>query len=139
MNFDKTLFHPFLVHFPIALCFFEFFILGLSRFKKENGGGCETLCFARLTFHVLAVCLIATLIAGWHDAGGTLEDLFQSGVRPHVYSAGVLSVIVAGRLALWKRFHPGHPQSFRVHFIGSMVMMIASAVTAYWGGELVYG
>ena len=134
MNFSKILFHPLFVHFPIALSFFEIFLLSLAGLKKNK----EYLNFARLTFHVLAVCLIATLLAGWRDAGGSIADLFEGGVEPHFYSACVFSLIVLVRFALWKRFQPDHPRSLNVQFVGSLVMIAAVIVTAYWGGELVY-
>lgn len=134
MNLEKILLHPLFVHFPIALCFFEFFLLSLAGLKKNK----EYLSFARLTFRVMAVCLMVTLAAGWRDAGGSIADLFEGGVKPHFYAACFFTLIVLVRLALWKRFQPEHPRSLSVQWVGSLLMIAAVTVTAHWGGELVY-
>ncbi len=134
MNLEKMLLHPLFIHFPIALCFFEIFLLSLAGLKRDKA----YLRFARLTFQVLAVCLTVTLATGWRDAGGAVEDLFQGGVRPHFYSACVFSIIVLIRLVLLKRYRLEDPRSLRVQAIGSVLMAAAVAVTAYWGGKLVY-
>jgi len=139
MNLSSILFHPMTVHFPIALCFFEFFLLSLAWFKKEGQGSCGYLRFARLAFHTLTVCLIGTLLSGWRDAGGSLEDLFRGGVKAHFYAACIFTVIVLTRLVLWKQFPPEHPRSLVSHWAGAALMTAAVMVTAYWGGELVYG
>ena len=134
MNLSKILLHPLLVHFPIALCFFEFFLLSLAGLKKNAA----YLSFARLTFHFLAVCLLGTLVTGYRDAGGSVADLFEGGVKPHFYSACFFTLIVLVRLVLWKRFQLDHPRSLNVQLVGSLLMITAVAVTAYWGGKLVY-
>jgi uncharacterized membrane protein len=134
MNFSEILFHPFFVHFPIALSFFEFFLLSLAVLKKNQQYG----AFARLTFYTLTVCLSVTLLAGWYDAGGSLKDLFEGGVKPHFYAACFFSVIVLTRLVLWKRLKPEHPRGLVIQIAASALMISAVIVTAYFGGKLVY-
>lgn len=134
MNLSKVLFHPIFVHFPIALCFFEFFLLSLAGLKKNK----EYLVFSRLTFRVLTACLVLTVAAGYRDAGGTIADLFEGGVEKHFYAACVFTSLVLVRHFLWRRFNLDHPKCFVVQMAGSLLMMVAAAVTAHWGGELVY-
>ncbi len=134
MNFEGVFFHPLMVHFPIALCFFEFFLLALAAFKKDIA----YLQFARLTFYVLTAGLAAALISGYHDAGGHIADLFAGGVKPHFFAACSLTALTAVRFVLWRQFSPSHPRCVVVHLCGSVLMMAAVSITAYFGGELVY-
>jgi len=139
MSFDKMIFHPLFVHFPIALCFFELGLIMLSRSKEPTVLSQHALSFARLTLRVTAAILPVVLLTGWRDAGGTFQDLFEGGVKPHFYAACGLTGVVVTRLLLWKVFPPEHSRCFKVQLLTGLVMMTAVVVTAYWGGKLVYG
>ncbi len=126
--------HPVMVHFPIALFFFEFFMLVAWRVKNKK----EYLTSAHFAFLAAYWLLWVTVAAGYRDAGGTVRDLFEGGVRPHFFAALGLLGIATVRFILslgMKRGGVGH--GF-VLLLGSALTVAAVLVTGYWGGKLVY-
>ena len=134
MKLDIEVIHPIMVHFPIALFCFEFFLLILWRVKSKA----EYQTGAHAAFLTAYAMLLAALVTGFRDAGGTIPDLFRGHVKPHFLSAAVLFAIVTVRLILSRGMKRGAVGHGFVQIAGSAVTVMAVLVTGYWGGELVY-
>lgn len=128
------LIHPVLVHFPIALFCFEFFLLLLWRFKNKP----DYLTAARTAFLTAYALLWAAAAAGFRDAGGTVQDLFEGGVKPHFFSASILLALSTVRFILSLSMKPGRVGHGFALILGSALTVAAVIITGYWGGKLVY-
>ncbi len=126
--------HPMIVHFPIALFCFEFFLLILWRLKNKS----EYQFAAGVSFLTAYVILFAALVTGYRDAGGTIADLFNGHVKPHFLSAASLFTLVTVRFILSRSMKPGTAGHGFVRIAGSALTVIAVFVTGFWGGQLVY-
>ncbi len=127
--------HPMLVHFPIALFCFEFFLLFWGYFKKRK----DYLDLAQVSFFGAYLFLLTALVTGYFDAGGEIADLFEGSVKPHFYAAAVLFLISTVRLILWKTLGKSGQAGFvPVKLTGSALTVAALLVTGYWGGRIVY-
>ncbi|OGW72391.1 MAG: hypothetical protein A2Y02_01025 [Omnitrophica bacterium GWA2_52_12] len=127
--------HPMLVHFPIALFCFEFFLLFWGYFKNRK----DFLDLAQVSFFGAYFFLLLSLGTGYLDAGGEIQDLFGAGVKPHFYAAAVLFFIATVRLILWKTLTKSGRAGFvPVKLVGSALTVAALLVTGYWGGHMVY-
>ena len=116
------LFHPILVHFPIAFYFLELVLLLLWKGKKDPA----YLRFALFSFRLAFGLMLVTMTAGWFDAHGWVKP-----VRRH----GTVAFITAGcytlHALLWKWEKTRLPSAI----LGNVLV----AVTGFFGGELVYG
>ena len=122
--------HPILVHFPIALYFFEFFLLGLWWRKNDE----NYRRFAFLSFKTGYLVMLAAMAAGYWDAGLKVPSI----VRPHFLSAlGVFAVFTVRGL-LWFRMKRTGRWGRPVLITGSLLGILIVALTAYFGGLLVY-
>ena len=133
MKFAGIVLHASFVHFPIALFCFEFFLMLLWRLR----GNAEYKSAARMAFLGAYVMLFGAVASGYFDAGGEIKDLFVGGVKPHFFSVLVLFAISTGRLIL-TRLRRESPDRGWAELLGPALTVAAVAVTAYWGGELVY-
>ncbi len=127
--------HPMLVHFPIALFFFEFFLLFWGYFKNKR----DYFEWAGVSFLGAYLFLLASLVTGFRDAGGEIGDLFDGVVKPHFLSAATLFFVATARLILWKTLAKSGRAGFvPVKLIGSAVTITVVIITGYWGGRIVY-
>ena len=126
---EHIVFHPPLVHFPIAFYCLELLLLFLWRFKKDAAH----LRFARFSFNLGYLFMLAAVVAGLKDAGGLVG--ITGKVRPHVYGAVCVFGIYTARLFVW-RYAPKENSS--IHLAGALLGTLAVLLTAFLGGEIVY-
>ena len=124
------LFHPPLVHFPIAFYFFELLLLFFWTARKNP----DYLRFARFSFLTGYVFMIPTLIAGWTDAGG-----FVPLVRTHALFAASVALVYTLRLFYWWKGRPEQINYQKIQLAGAIIGYLLVIITGFEGGELVYG
>ena len=129
----EILFHPILVHFPIAFYFLELLLLIIWVKKSEP----QYLHFAKLTFSLGYGFMIAALASGYIDAGGwaNITGLVQR------HFLGALSVLVLYNLrgAYWLKAKSGSKKFAAVQISGALIGNILVGITGFYGGRLVYG
>ena len=126
---EHLVFHPPLVHFPIAFYCLEFLLLILRQIKKDPA----YLRFARFSFRLGYIFMLAAIAAGLKDAGGFSG--IAGKLRPHFYSAVAVFGIYTVRAFVWK-FAPKENTS--VQFAGALLGTAVVLLTAFLGGEIVY-
>lgn len=127
------LFHPILVHFPIAFYFLELVLL-LFWIKKTDP---VYLRFAFFSFRTGYIFMILAMIAGVVDAGG--PDDIQGRVRTHFFAAVSVFILYTIRAFFW-RFAKAEDQHYKTaHLLFAFAGNILVALTGYFGGILVYG
>ena len=129
----KFLFHPILVHFPIAFYFLEFFLLVLWRAKRDE----NYLRFSLFSFRLGYGFMIAAMVAGLIDAGGI--DHITGRVRTHFLAAASVFALYTMRAFFW-RFAKKNDKHYQLtHLLFAASGNILVAITGYFGGVLVYG
>lgn len=129
---ELPLIHPITVHFPIALYFFELFLILLWFFKSDE----PFRDFAFLTFRLAFLSMIAAVIAGLVDTGGFSG--IQGMVKPHFSGAVVLFVIQILRGLYWVGKKPHTRGEALICLAGALLGCAAVIYTGYYGGEMVY-
>jgi uncharacterized membrane protein len=124
------LIHPVLVHFPIAFYFLELLLWGFYILKKEG----RYVEFAKFSFHAGYLFMIAAMLAGYWDAGGIVPR-----VRRHFFSALGVLIFYTIRTLYWHFCKPAAPSYLKFQIGGSLAGNFLVGMTAYFGGELVYG
>ena len=80
---ENIVFHPPLVHFPIAFYCLELLLLLFWRAKKDPAH----LRFARFSFNLGYLFMLAAIVAGLKDAGGLAKwenENFHPSLRPAI-------------------------------------------------------
>ena len=127
------LFHPVLVHFPIAFYVLELILLIFWVVRQDQ----SYLRFALFSFRWGYGLMIATMIAGVMDAGGFDEIVGQ--VRTHALAASSVFILYTIRAFFW-RYGKKEAKSYALtHLLFAAAGNILIAVTGYFGGVLVYG
>ena len=127
------LFHPILVHFPIAFYFLEFVLLLFWLAKQDE----SYLKFALFSFKSGYFFMILAMIAGLRDAGGFGE--ITGRVRTHALAAASVFAIYTARACFW-RFGKTEDRFYKLtHILFVVVGNLLVALTGYFGGLLVYG
>ncbi|MBI4971159.1 MAG: hypothetical protein HZC17_04910 [Candidatus Omnitrophica bacterium] len=123
------LFHPILIHFPIAFYFLELFLLAIWGVKKDAA----QLAFARFAFRIGYVFMIPTMIAGLIDAGGLPKQVWE-----HASFAAGVFIVYTGRFFYWQMARP-EQKYYKFWLIASAFAgYILVILTGFEGGELVY-
>ena len=126
------LFHPAFVHFPIAFYFLE---MGLLIAWAVNGDeGCHR--FAAIAFRWGYGFMLAAMLTGLLSAGG-LQGI-SGKVATHFYSALVLLVFYTLRAVYGRMANPYSGYYAWLQIGGSVIGSALVALTAYYGGTLVY-
>ncbi len=127
------LFHPVLVHFPIAFYFLELILL-LFWIRKQDQ---TYLRFALFSFKLGYCFMILAMVAGVIDAGGPND--IQGRVRTHFFGAASVFALYTVRAFFW-RFAKTEDRHYQVtHLLFALAGNILVALTGYLGGILVYG
>ncbi len=130
----KILFHPILVHFPIAFYFLEGLLLIFWAVKKDDA----YRRFALFSFKTAYGFMLVTIATGLLDAGGF--GRITGLVRTHFLSALVGVFGIATARAFFWRFGDENAKSYRtIQIAGALLGNFALALTGYFGGRLVYG
>lgn len=126
---EQIVFHPPLVHFPIAFYFLELVLLLFWAAKKDPA----YLRFARFSFNLGFLFMLAAIVAGLVDAGG-LQGI-KGKVRPHFYGAVTVFGIYTARVFIWK-YAPKEKPS--IQLAGALLGTLVVFLTAFLGSEIVY-
>lgn len=129
---SDILFHPYLVHFPIAFFFLEGFLLLLWKIKKED----QYERFAYLILCLGLIMIIPTMIAGYIDAGFSIPLM----VRTHFFSALSLLIINSIRFFLRRslKIKVWQGELRYIYTILLILSIILSGLTGHWGGQLAH-
>ena len=126
------LFHPMLVHFPIAFYFLELVLLVLWTSKRDD----SYLRFALLSFKFGYFFMIVAMAAGLKDVGGISN--ITGAVRTHVYGALSVFAFYTVRAFLWRSTRGAIPAYRFTHLFGAVIGNVLVLVTGYFGGRLVF-
>lgn len=128
----KLVFHPLLVHFPIAFYFLELVLIAL--WIRQNDLAYRR--FAVFTFGMGYGFMLAAMAAGVVDAGGFGQ--VRGAVRRHALAALLVFAVCTAR-ALFYRTAAKEPEKHRFALLaGSLVGNAAVAYAGFLGGWLVY-
>ena len=125
-------FHPPLVHYPIAFYFLELALL-LLWWKKNDPAYRR---FALFSFRMGYFFTIAAFIAGYIDSGAKFP--VPQPVRPHALTALGLFTFYTIRAGYWHWARGDGKFYRRVLIAGAMLGNILLLLTAFLGGKLVY-
>ena len=126
-------FHPIAVHFPIAFYFLELLLLLLWKAKHDA----EKLRFARFAFSAGYLGMLAALIAGWIDAGGTTH--LHGDLLTHFLLASGVFLFYSLRAIYWRKAKSDARNFALILLSGSIAGCLLVTAAAFWGGKLVYG
>ena len=126
---EHLVFHPPLVHFPIAFYCLELLLIILWRARKDPA----YLRFAQFSFRLGYLFMLAAIAAGLKDAGGFAG--IAGKVKPHFYSALAVFGIYTVRAFVWK-YAP--KENSRIQLAGAFLGTAVVLLTAFLGGEIVY-
>lgn len=126
---DEILFHPPVVHFPIAFFVLELILLWLWLRRGDPAYRRFSLFSFRLGYGLM----IPAMIAGLVDARG-----LPPVVRPHFFSALSLFLLSTVRAFHWK-FQKGERRKDAVFLLaGALLACLLVGVTGYFGGKLAF-
>ncbi len=129
MENEQFLFHPMVVHFPIAFYCLELVLLLWWRFKKDE----SYLKFAFFTFRLGYLMMIVALITGYLMAGGITPM-----VQKHFYGAMSVLVIYTVRGIIWHGMKKRGKECPWTLILSSVIGIVAVAITADLGADMVY-
>ena len=125
------LFHPPLVHFPVAFFFLEAMLVLLWLKRKEE----NYEKFSYLTLKLAVALMPFAMLAGLKDANGIPKM-----ARTHVYFAAALFLCNASRLLFrWRsgaEVWVGKRRALYVVWVS--VGLVLTVCAGYFGGELAY-
>ena len=121
--------HPVLVHFPVALFVFEFFLTLVWLSKRSE----LYRKFAWVTFRFAYVSTVVAMAGGLYDAGGLTDT-----VKPHAIAAVVTFILFTVRAVLWLKMGRTVtvPGKLWLSLAASGVLLIALA--GHLGAQMVY-
>lgn len=131
-GYTNIMYHPYLVHFPIALFFLEGFLLFLWKIKKED----QYERFAYLILRLGLIMIIPTMIAGYIDAGFSITIM----IRAHFLSALALLLINSIRFFLRRSLKIKIWQGKLRYCYTILVILsiVLSGLTGHLGGQLAH-
>jgi uncharacterized membrane protein len=128
----QILFHPPLVHFPIAFYFLELVLLVLWMRREDPA----YVRFARLSFKLAYGFMIAAMAAGFVDSGG-LKGIVGH-VRTHALAVALAFAFYTARAFLWKALRENESRFRLIHVLGAFIGNLLIALAGYFGGRLVF-
>jgi len=129
----EILWHPALVHFPIAFYGLEALLLALWVLRKQP----SYHQFAAFVFKAAYLCMLAAIVAGYVDSGGWSE--IAGTVRKHFNLAMLLFVVATLRAVYWIRMPETAPRYKTVLLAGALITNILIMFLGHYGGQLVHG
>ena len=134
MSLATIVYHPALVHFPIAFYFLELLLLTLWVWKKDDG----YLRFGRFSFWLGYGLMLAAIVAGFVDAGGIKGIRGDEEVREHFFGAAALFSFYTVRAIYWKKAKSDFRGYRLILTLGALIGCGLVVFTAFLGSELVY-
>ena len=125
-------FHPPLVHFPIAFYFLELVLLLFWLAKQDPA----YRRFARFSFQLGYLLMIAAMIAGYVDSGGHFPP--PKPVRPHALTALAVFGLYTLRWGYWQWAREDQKFYRGILLLGAIAGTILVTLTGFLGGDLVY-
>lgn len=128
--------HPFIVHFPIALLP-TFFVLDITGVIRKNN---ELRQVASYFLYLGAISSVIAIIAGFKAAETVIHDNIAHSVMEVHELYGLIVTALALVLALW-RYHNKAPQRLManvLHQILSVLLCVFLTLGADLGGLMVY-
>ena len=126
------LFHPPLVHFPIAFYFLELVLLVFWLVKQDGA----YRRFALFSFRLGYLMMWLALGAGYWDAGAKFP--VPTPIRPHAFFALSVVIFYTLRGAYWQWARPERKFYPWILVAGAVTGTILVAWTAFLGGELLH-
>ena len=127
----RYLFHPYLVHFPIALFVLEAFLVFLWIVRRDE----KYENFSFFVFKTAVLTFPFVMLAGYWDAGGLVPR-----VRTHFILAATFFIFNSVRLSIrWKMGPQLWRGGWRVIYPALvLISVLLTILTAHFGGKLVY-
>ncbi len=129
---EHQLFHPALVHFPIAFYVLEFLLLIFWAVKHDSAYE----RFAIFTFRLGYLAMLAAVGTGLFDAGGFSG--IRGKVRPHFFAALSVVVFYTVRALFWRFGKKSNSAYAKIQLVGAAIGTILVLLTGFLGGEIVY-
>lgn len=126
------LFHPSLVHFPIAFYFLELVLL-LFRWAKKDVAYHR---FALFSFRIGYLLMTVAMVAGYVDAGGQFP--VPTPIRPHAFSALAVFGFYTLRAGYWQWAKAEGKFYSAVLLVSAIIGTALVFWTGFLGGKLVY-
>ncbi len=137
--FNTTLFHPIIVHFPIALIIVGFLADIVSLFIKSEK------CLSKTGFYLMVLGAVAAL-AAW-SSGHLFADPPTEGEMVKVFAKHetaatitLIIMIIGAGIRSWMVIKKKEDTKLRWVVFGLFMAAVATiAFTGYMGGAMVYG
>ncbi len=130
---EHGLFHPALVHFPIAFYVLEFLLLIFWIVKRDS----SYERFALFTFRLGYLAMLVAAAAGLLDAGGISGIVGK--VKPHFFAALSVLVFYTARALFWRFGKKNNAAYAKIQLAGAAIGTVLVLLTGFFGGEIVYG
>jgi uncharacterized membrane protein len=129
------LFHPLLIHFPIALLLTAGAIEGWGVWRQRD----SLAPVVRLNLSLGALGAVLAAVTGWSRAGtmGFEPDL-KSSLFLHRWAGVTTAILSLFLVGLW-HWSEGMPGRRRWARMMLFLLVILVVVTGHWGSVLVYG
>lgn len=128
----KFLIHPILVHYPIAFYLLELMLLLLWTIRRDPA----YFQFARFIFKLGFAAMLFAIGGGLFDVEGFAG--IQGRVRPHFFWAMSVFSLYSVRALFWRFGKPEQNHYRATQILFALAGNILIAITAYFGGLMVY-
>ena len=126
------MFHPPLVHFPIAFYFLELILLLFWQAKNDPA----YRRFALFSFRTGYLLMLAAMMAGYVDSGGQFP--VPKPVRPHAFSALAVFGFYTLRAGYWQWANAKGKFYRNFLLLGALIGTALVFWTGFLGGKLVH-
>ena len=132
--------HPVFVHFTVALLFTATVLFWIGWAVREWPLGATILTVAHWTLWIGAGITVATVAAGFYAVNTVAHpDAAHAPMENH-HNWGIWTAVLWWAIALWDGWQVKKGRAIAVPFLAALLIAVGLlAVTAYKGGEVVYG
>lgn len=135
------LFHPAVVHFPVALLVISTVFLVCSFIYRDAFEGAAFHCLWIGAISACVSCLLGWFFAEHEGYASTPTFDFSKGIERHRWTAISLSVLAIAiiPIAMSARKKPLDRKRRILWFVGASLLALLVSIAGHQGGELVYG